>query len=69
MGVTHKTLEFYSDRLSQFTLKVDYIKTTPQGIQQYLNSIPSNHNGFATRHASFRAVKTFYRWLNAEAWP
>jgi len=66
MGVTQKTLEFYIDRLSQFTLKVDYIKSTPQGIQQYLNSIPSNHNGYATRHASFRAIKTFYRWLDAE---
>ncbi len=66
MGVTHKTLEFYKDRLSQFTSYVNYLKATPQSIQRYLNSIPPNHNGFATRHASFRAVKTFYRWLDAE---
>ena len=29
-------------------------------------SISPNKYGFATRHASFRTIKTFYRWLNAE---
>jgi len=31
-----------------------------------LKSIPPNQYGLATRHASFRAIKTFYRWLEAE---
>jgi site-specific recombinase XerC len=31
-----------------------------------LNSIPPNQYGLATRHASFRTIKTFYRWLNSE---
>lgn len=35
-------------------------------MEKFLKSIPPNHNGLATRHASFRAIKTFYRWLNAE---
>ena len=66
IGVSPKTLEFYKDRLYKYVSRVDYLKATPQSIQRYLNSIPANHNGFATRHASFRAIKTFYRWLNVE---
>ncbi len=66
MGVSPKTLEFYKDRLSQFTRKVNYIKATRQQIERYLNSIPANRYGLATRHASFRAIKTFYRWLETE---
>lgn len=31
-----------------------------------MNSIPANQYGLSTRHATFRAVKTFYRWLSAE---
>ena len=31
-----------------------------------MKSIPPNQYGLATRHASFRAIKTFYRWLEAE---
>jgi len=66
MGVSPRTLEFYRDRLSQFDLSVDYTKATRAEIERYLNSIPPNQYGLATRHASFRAIKTFYRWLNAE---
>ena len=66
MGVSPRTIEFYKDRLYKFASKGDYLKASPQSIQRYLNSIPANSNGFATRHASFRAIKTFYRWLNAE---
>jgi len=66
IGVSPRTIEFYEDRLFQFTSKVDYLKASSHSIQQYLTSILPNHNGFATRHASFRAIKAFYRWLNAE---
>ncbi len=66
IGVSHRTIEFYEDRLFQFTSKVDYLRASSHSIQQYLTSIPPNRNGFATRHASFRAIKAFYRWLNAE---
>ena len=64
IGVSHRTIEFYKDRLFQFTSRVDYFRASSYSIQQYLNSIPPNHNGFATRHASFRAIKAFCRWLN-----
>jgi site-specific recombinase XerD len=66
MGASPKTIRFYRQRLSQFTLRVDFLKATRQSIEKFLKSIPPNHNGLATRHASFRAIKTFYRWLNAE---
>ena len=66
MGASPKTLRFYRQRLSQFVIRLDYTKATRQHTERYLNSIPPNHNGLATRHASFRAIKTFYRWLNAE---
>jgi site-specific recombinase XerD len=31
-----------------------------------LNKIPPNQYGLSTRHASYRAIKAFYRWLNNE---
>ncbi len=66
MGVSPKTLRFYRERLSKFIRAVDYLRATRQDVQQYLNSIPPNHYGLGTRHASYRAIKAFYRWLNSE---
>lgn len=66
MGVSPKTLRFYRERLSKFTNAVDYLQATRQDAQRYLNSIPPNQYGLGTRHASYRAIKAFYRWLNSE---
>lgn len=66
MGVSPKTLRYYSERLSKFIRVVDYLHASHQDIQRYLNSIPPNQYGLGTRHASFRAIKAFYRWLNSE---
>ncbi|MFC2003868.1 hypothetical protein ACFLV4_08030 [Chloroflexota bacterium] len=66
MGVSVRTLEFYNDRLSPFVSQSNYLKASRKDLTQYFNSIPANRNGLATRHATFRAVKTFYRWLNGE---
>ena len=66
MGVSPKTLRFYRERLSKFIRAVDYLQATRQDVQQYLNSIPPNQYGLGTRHASYRAIKAFYRWLNSE---
>ena len=65
-GVSPRTLRYYHERLSKFILKVPYLTAARQDIEQYLNSIPPNQYGFATRHASYRAIKVFYRWLQAE---
>ncbi len=66
MGVSPKTIRFYKERLSKFIHAVDYLHATRQDIQRYLNTIPPNQYGLGTRHASFRATKAFYRWLNSE---
>ena len=66
MGVSSNTLAYYKDRLSKFVCQVDYLKATRREIEHYLNTIPPNQYGLATRHASFRTIKTFYRWLNTE---
>jgi len=64
LGVSPQTLRYYRERLSKFVANVDYVKASRQAIEQYLNSIPPNQYGLATRHASYRTIKTFYRWLH-----
>lgn len=66
MGVSSKTMRFYRERLSKFIRFVDHLHATRQDIQRYLNTIPSNQYGLGTRHASFRAIKAYYRWINSE---
>ena len=66
MGVSPKTLRFYRERLSKFIRAIDHLQATRQDVQKYLNSIPPNQYGLGNRHASFRAIKAFYRWLNSE---
>jgi integrase/recombinase XerC len=39
---------------------------TEDDIIRYLNTIPGNQYGYATRHASFRVLKTFYKWLETK---
>jgi site-specific recombinase XerD len=64
MGVSPRTLQFYRERLARILLNIDYINITREQIQAILNSIPSNQNGLATRHCTYRALKTIYRWLH-----
>ena len=66
MGVSPKTLLFYRERLSKFIRAVDRKQVTRREIVKYLNSIPPNKYGLGTRHASYRTIKTFYRWLHSE---
>jgi len=66
MGVSLKTLRYYRDRLTRFATSVNYIRAKRQDIERYLNTIPPNQYGLATRHASYRAIKAFYQWLNTE---
>lgn len=66
MGVSSKTIRFYTERLSKFIRAVDCLKATRQDVQRYLNTIPPNKYGLGTRHASFRAIKAYYRWINSE---
>ena len=65
-GVSSQTLRYYCERLSKFIARVNYVNADRQDIEKYLNSIPPNQYGLATRHASYRAIKVFYRWLRTE---
>jgi site-specific recombinase XerD len=66
IGVSPKTIIYYRDRLGKYIAEVDYLKATKRDIERHLNSIPANKYGLATRHASYRCIKTFYKWLNSE---
>jgi site-specific recombinase XerD len=66
IGVSPKTLKYYRERLSKFIQAVDFLRASRQDIQRYLISIPPNQYGLGTRHASFRAMKVLYGWLNSE---
>jgi site-specific recombinase XerD len=66
MGVSPRTLMCYKERLSKFFGQVNYLKVNRRDIESFLNSIAANKYGLSTRHASFRTMKTFYRWLNSQ---
>jgi site-specific recombinase XerD len=59
-------LQFYIERLSKVFAARNCTAITRQQVLEILNSIPANKYGLATRHATYRAMKTFYRWLNKE---
>ena len=66
MGVSYRTLQFYRERLSKIFSTIGCTTITREQIHDILNSIPPNQYGLATRHASYRALKAFYRWLHYE---
>ena len=44
---------------------VGYIKACRRDVEKYLKHHPGNQNGLSTRHASYRAIRTFYGWLES----
>jgi site-specific recombinase XerD len=65
IGVSKSTLDFYKDRLGQaFRYINNPYGATYTDIQTYLNTIPPNDRGLSTRHCAYRAMKTFYKWLD-----
>jgi len=64
MGVSPRTYQFYMERLSKRVSNIDCTDVTRQQIEDILLLIPANKNGLSTRHATYRALKTFYRWLH-----
>ena len=66
MGLRERSVNFYRDRLSQFAARAEYWRATRQDVEKYLSSIPPGRNGLGNRHASFRALRAFYNWLNAD---
>jgi transcriptional regulator with XRE-family HTH domain len=41
MGVSHRTLGFYTERLTKFTTQVDYLKASRHDTERFQNSVPS----------------------------
>ena len=66
-GVSKRTLEYYEERLTKaFAVLRNPYAVTSDDIIRYLNTIDGNEYGYATRHCSFRVLRTFYRWLNRQ---
>ncbi len=61
------TIELYRFVLERFLLvNPDVTKTKGRDIERYLVSIPPNGISLGNRHAHFRVIKTFFRWLERE---
>ena len=67
MNVSPNTLELYRFILGCFLSQLDDVKkATSQHIERYLASIPAKGLSLGNRHAHYRVIKTFFRWLEAE---
>lgn len=52
--------------MGQFARDVDYLKVNKVIVHRYINSVTPIAHSIATRHASYRTIKTLYCWLHAE---
>jgi len=59
-------MEFYKPILVKFNAEFDCTKATRQGIERFLNRIPSSNNNLYNRHAYYRTLKAFYNWASKE---
>jgi len=66
INVSPNTVELYGFILGRFLSQVDAKKSGRQDIERYLLSIPAKGISLGNRHAHFRAIKTFFRWLECE---
>lgn len=66
MNVSPNTLELYRFVLGCFLSEIDPKKATSRDIERYLLSIPARGISLGNRHAHFRAIKTFCRWMESE---
>jgi integrase/recombinase XerD len=66
MGLRPRSVDFYRSRISLFADDVEYWKATRQDVERHLSRIPPGRNGLGNRHASFRALRAFYNWLDSE---
>jgi site-specific recombinase XerD len=65
MGITDNSIDYYKERLGKAFIELgNPYHITSEEIISYLNTIPPNKLGLSTRHASWRTLKTFYRWLH-----
>ncbi len=66
-GVSPNMIKFYNRTLTKALRSLgNSYDSTSEDIIKYLNAIPGNQYGYANRHASFRALRTFYTYLNEQ---
>ena len=66
INVSPNTMKLYCFILERFLSQVDPLRATRSDIEHYILGIPSNGISVGNRHAHFRVLKTFFRWLEAE---
>jgi len=65
-NVSVSTLKLYRFILEKFLSEVDPLRANRAVIQRYLLSIPAKGISLGNRHAHYRVIKTFFRWLENE---
>ena len=60
-GLSPRTLDFYEGYLKKAVLRLG-LTPSPKAVNTFLNSLSCSEGG---RHAYFRALRAFYRWLNS----
>jgi integrase/recombinase XerD len=66
MNVSLHTIELYYFVLERFLSYVGPDKAKGRDIHRYLAKIPANGVSLGNRHAHYRVIKTFFRWLALE---
>ncbi len=66
MNVSSNTLKLYRYILECFVNFTDPLRATRTDIERYLSGIKSNGISLGNRHAHYRVLKTFFRWLESE---
>jgi site-specific recombinase XerD len=66
MNVSPNTLKLYRYILQGFESFIDPVKATRTDIERYLSGIKANGISLGNRHAHYRVLKTFFRWLEGE---
>ena len=63
LNVSHNMLKLYRFVLERFSAQVNLSKASSHDIEWYLMNIPAKGISLGNRHAHYRMLKTFYRWL------
>ena len=66
MNVSPNTITLYRFILERFLSQIDPTKATRQQVERYLVGILANGLSLGNRHAHYRVIKTFFRWLESE---
>jgi len=66
INASTNTLTLYRSILERFLSQVDPLRATRMDIEHYILGIPAKGLSLGNRHAHYRVIKTFFRWLEVE---